>query len=454
MKPLCFVIMPFGIKKYKTRGSQDDQWVVINFDNVYMDIIHPAITEAGMEPIRADEEKVRGSIHKPMFERIMLCDYVVADLTGANANVFYEMGIRHAVKPHTTVSIFAGNSELPFDLAPFRTIPYEFSEENGLTNTIAIKSKITEALLESKTSKTTDSPIYQLVDGIKFQNSLAHEKTDIFREKVRFDQGLSEELRTARSVPGSKAEKLAALNLVVNEKISRPEDHEARVLIDAMLSYRDISAFPEMVQFIERIPPYIRQTIMVQEQYGFALNRTGNRTKAIEVLEKVIEENGPSSETCGILGRVYKDYITDHYEKNELDMATSYIDDAIAAYKKGFDADWRDAYPGINYVTCLELKGDRHSIARIIPVVEYAVLRKKEMKKPDYWDEATLAELAVIRKDYANAKHFLLEARKKNPVEWMLQTTAKNFIMIRTFRRLRGEQDDELDTLIDSIQVS
>src|SRR5215510_2189077 len=99
MKPLCFVIMPFGEKKYKPRGANDDEWITINFDKVYEQIIYPAITEADMDPIRADKEKVLGSIHKPMFERIILSDYVVADLTGANANVFYELGIRHAVKP-------------------------------------------------------------------------------------------------------------------------------------------------------------------------------------------------------------------------------------------------------------------------------------------------------------------------------------------------------------------
>ena len=139
MKPLCFVIMPFGEKKYKPRGAKDNEWITINFDNVYQQIIHSAITAAGMDPIRADEEQTRGSIHKPMFERIILSDYVVADLTGANANVFYEMGIRHAVKPFTTISIFADNCELPFDLAPFRTIPYKFSNTDGLTNTDKIK---------------------------------------------------------------------------------------------------------------------------------------------------------------------------------------------------------------------------------------------------------------------------------------------------------------------------
>src|SRR5687768_3432700 len=107
--PLCFVIMPFGIKK-DAEGNE------VNFDKVYQSLIKPAITNAEMEPIRADEETVNGIIHKPMYERLILCDYAVADLTTANANVFYELGVRHTVKPFTTISIFASNTRLPFDV--------------------------------------------------------------------------------------------------------------------------------------------------------------------------------------------------------------------------------------------------------------------------------------------------------------------------------------------------
>ena len=106
IKPLCFVVMPFGIKK-------DSEGNEVNFDQVYKLFIRPAIEAAEMEPIRADEETINGIIHKPMYERLILCDYAVADLTTANANVFYELGIRHAVKPCTTITVFSSTSKLP-----------------------------------------------------------------------------------------------------------------------------------------------------------------------------------------------------------------------------------------------------------------------------------------------------------------------------------------------------
>ena len=90
--PLCFVVMPFGVKPDGQGGSVD-------FDAVYEELLAPAIREAGLEPLRADQELVGGLIHKPMYERLILADYAVADLTTANANVFYELGVRHAVRP-------------------------------------------------------------------------------------------------------------------------------------------------------------------------------------------------------------------------------------------------------------------------------------------------------------------------------------------------------------------
>ncbi len=117
LAPLCFVLMPFGTKR-------DAAGRVTNFDSVYDKVIAPAVSQAGLEPIRADEEKIGGTIHKPMFERLMLCHYAVADITGANPNVFYELGIRHAMRPRSTVIVFVEGTVLPFDIALVRGISY------------------------------------------------------------------------------------------------------------------------------------------------------------------------------------------------------------------------------------------------------------------------------------------------------------------------------------------
>src|SRR5918995_63982 len=116
-RPICFALMPFGQKR-------DITGTLINFDSIYKALIAPSIEEAGLQPLRADEEVAGGIIHKPMFERLILCEYAVADLTTANANVFYELGVRHAVRPWSTVLLFAEQSRLPFDVAPLRAVSY------------------------------------------------------------------------------------------------------------------------------------------------------------------------------------------------------------------------------------------------------------------------------------------------------------------------------------------
>ena len=87
---------------------------------MYEQIIAPAIVDAGLEPVRADEEMTGGIVHKPMFERLILCEYAVADLTFANANVFYELGVRHAARPYSTVLIFASGIRLPLGTFPLQ----------------------------------------------------------------------------------------------------------------------------------------------------------------------------------------------------------------------------------------------------------------------------------------------------------------------------------------------
>ena len=125
MKPLCFVLMPFGDKPDPTGGKN------IDFNRIYEQGIRPAIDDAGMEPIRADEEKTGGIIHQPMFERLLLCDFAIADLTTANANVFYELGVRHTARPATTVTIFATRQPIPFDVNFLRSLPYDLGSDNA-----------------------------------------------------------------------------------------------------------------------------------------------------------------------------------------------------------------------------------------------------------------------------------------------------------------------------------
>src|SRR5689334_3473575 len=188
--PFCFVLMPFGRKPDPAGQS-------IDFDAVYREVIKPAIAEAGLEPFRADEELTGGIIHKAMFERLILCEYAVADLTLANANVFYELGVRHAARPWSTVSILAGTSRLPFDVADLRTVHYSIGPDGLPDRLEESRAAIARVLKAAGRQPAADSPLFQLLEDYP---RVAHEKTDVFRERVQIAVAQKERLRRAREL--------------------------------------------------------------------------------------------------------------------------------------------------------------------------------------------------------------------------------------------------------------
>jgi hypothetical protein len=185
----------------------------------------------------------------------------------------------------------------------------------------------------------------------------------------------------------------------------------------------------------------LAETVMVQEQLGLALNRDGHGDEAERVLTKLIEKQGPSSETYGILGRVYKDRWEAAQKFGEKPLARGLLEKAIDAYLKGFEADWRDAYPGINAVTLMELKEPPDPRReQLIPIVTYAVQRKIATGKPDYWDHATLLELAVLAKDQSRAMDALSKALAAVRESWEPESTARNLRLIREAREQRHDE--------------
>jgi hypothetical protein len=424
-------------------GKKPDNWgLLIDFDSVYYDLIFPAIEEAVLKPIRADEEKVGGIIHKPMFERLILCEYAVVDLTTANPNVFYELGVRHAARPYSTVLLYAeGTKQLPFDISPLRAIPYKL-DSSGKPDQHAnekVKEILKKRLIEAQ-NPNTDSPIFQLVEGFP---DIQHIKTDVFRERVKYSEELKKQLAQIRR----EKTILDLRNLVLSLKDIRQQ--EAGVIVDIFLSYRALAKqkeeWEEMAEFVTLMPEPLSSTTLVQEQYAFALNRAGHSEEAENILLSLIEKKGPSSETYGLLGRVYKD----RWEKASKEEATDndefhpsdgYLDQAIDAYLKGFESDPRDTYPGINAVTLMEIK--RNPDPRridLIPVVKYSVQRKIANGKADYWDYATLLELAILAKDREASFNFLSKALTHLREDWEGQTTLRNVRMIGKAREKRDE---------------
>jgi O-acetyl-ADP-ribose deacetylase (regulator of RNase III) len=122
----CFVIMPFG--KKPVDGAEFD------FDVVYQDLIKPAVEELGMECTRCDEIIDTGSIHFKMFHGIFDADVAVVDITSLNANVFYELGIRHALNKCTTLIISKAGTNPPFNIRDLNTLSYKMDTPESIAS--------------------------------------------------------------------------------------------------------------------------------------------------------------------------------------------------------------------------------------------------------------------------------------------------------------------------------
>jgi tetratricopeptide (TPR) repeat protein len=422
-QPLCFVLMPFG-KKPDAAGS------LIDFDAVFREVIAPAIQDADLELLRGDEEVAGGIIQKTMFERLILCEYAVADLTTANANVFYELGVRHAVRPATTVLIFSDRTRLPFDVAPLRALPYGLGAEGTPDNAAATRQTLTNRLRAAKKSKDKDSPIFQLVEDFPDIQRL---KTDVFRKQVEYAVKMKQRLAEAR---GNGVDALRA----IESELANMADHESGVVIDLFLSYRAVKAWTDMISLVDKMSAPLAATVMVQEQMAMAFNRAGRGERAEQILKDLLARRGPSSETYGILGRVYKDRWEAALKRGDHILARGLLDKAIDAYLRGFEADWRDAYPGINAVTLMELREPPDPRReKLLPVVAFAVERRFATGKPDYWDYATRLELAVLAKDQPAAEAALADALAAVREVWEPESTAKNLRLIGEVRARRNE---------------
>lgn len=429
----CFVDMPFGRKADPKSG------VEIDFDQIYRDGIAPAIEDAGLNCIRGDQENTGGIIHTAMFARLLLAEFVVADMTAANPNVFYELGVRHAAKPYTTIPLFATIGTPPFDVGMVRAIPYELVDGRLTEATAAaLKQALTariRAALDSPVAQ--DSPLFQLFDhypGI----TMSHELTDVFRDRVAYSQDFKAQLAAARARQPADSARQALRD--IEASLGDIAAAERGVVVDLLLSYRAAEDHDGMLGLVGRMSGDVRAAALVRQQQAFALNRRkqpGDVDRAVALLEALRAEQGDSAETLGLLGRIYKDRFKAAQAAGKPD-APAWLDEAIATYTRGFEAEPLDFYPGVNALTLLVQKQGAEAdaeIDRLLPLVTFAVVRRGAEKSSDYWTVASALEVGCIGLNEALAQRCkpraIMLALKANE-RWMLKTTADNLALLAT----------------------
>lgn len=413
IRPHAFVVMPFGKKK----GMNDQPF---DFNAIYKLLIKPAIEAAGFEPFRADEETSSGDILTDMFQELLLADMVVCDLSIDNANAFYELGIRHALRKRGVVHIQAGRAYMPFDIFNVRTLPYHITPE-GLPDPEHIRNDIKAIARLIKDTGASDrdmvhSPIYNLLTGLNEPNRKdlqTHLATGFWREYEEWKD----------KVTVAQRDKHIGDILLLTEEIKNPLIREEAIgnVGNALAKLgRNELALKQYREGIEVNPANVE----FRREEAFHLNRVGRVNEAIVKLESILNDYPDDTKSISYLGRIYKEMWTSSWDKireknKRLKQAFNtyhWLIQSIDIYLKGFQVDLRDYYPGINALTLSMLAvhlADRYDskktpdpditrIRNLIPglrdTLRFTLEGKisMEQEKTDYWTLASLAELRLL----------------------------------------------------------
>jgi len=158
-----FIVRPFGVKRVIRRlAAGGEQVEDFDFDKVETALIQPALQALGLNGGTTGKIFAAGEIREDMFSELLLADIVVADITVHNANVFYELGIRNALRDKTTVLINCpGYGTTPFDIIGYRYVSYEKEAPEHAVE------RLKDALRESMDSTKRDSPVFNMLPTLE-----------------------------------------------------------------------------------------------------------------------------------------------------------------------------------------------------------------------------------------------------------------------------------------------
>ena len=411
VRPHAFVVMPFG-KKKGGDGSLYD------FNAIYKTLIGPALEEAGFEPFRADEETTSGDILTDMFQELLLADLCICDLSIDNANVYYELGIRHAFRKRGVVHIQAGRAYMPFDIFNVRTLPYHITPE-GVPDPTFIKTDIKAIARMTRDTWASDrdavhSPIFNLLTGLREPERRALRTplaTGFWREYNEWRERVTVAQRQKRI-----GDILLLTEEIQNPLIKEEAIGEAGRALENM--GRNELALAQYRKGLE----VNAGNLEFRRKEAFHLNRLGRVDEAIVKIENLLNDFPNDSEAISYLGRIYKEMWTDswkHFSDKNKRMKSAFdsyhwLIKAADIYLKGFHIDLNNTYPGVNALTLSTIavhladkfddkKDPDPDITRIrkdLPELRGALIfgleERAEDERADYWTLISLAELRVL----------------------------------------------------------
>jgi hypothetical protein len=449
--PTCFVVMGFGKKTDFETGR------TLDLDKTYRNIIKPAVIDAGMECTRADEIPHSGVIDVPMYERLLTADVVVADLSTSNKNAFYELGVRHALRPHTTIVICEdGAKSFPFDVNHVLIRQYHHMGEGiDFEEVQRFRADLTQAIQDifNQNPPPKDSPVYTFLNGLT-PPALAQAM-----------QGVAEEVARAAPVVEAAAQAGAMVYSEIMQEVDETQAEGDFVTAKALLSRlrkkmkeaaakAAAEARNKRQTNVQERPedPYVIQRLALVTYKSKHPSPQAALEEAREMLATLNPETSNDTETLGLWGAVHK-------RLWEITADTAHLEEAIRAYGRGFYLR-NDYYNGINFAYLLNVRAsassrraeaagspeettqlradavacfvDAAKVRREVLKICEAVLHTEKLSDDDkYWVLATMAEAHLGIGDVADTERALHEAFAVASMPWMRDTTQEQMEKLR-----------------------
>ena len=449
MRPHAFVIMPFG-KKKGGDGSLYD------FNAIYTQLIKPTLEEAGFESFRADEETTSGDILTDMFQELLLADLCLVDMSIDNANVFYELGIRHAFRKRGIVHIQAGRAYMPFDVFNVRTIPYHITPDGLPDPDFIDKDKAAIARVTRDTyasdADAVHSPVFNILTGLSEPDRLTLRTplaTGFWREYNEWRQ----------RVTVAQRQKRIGDILLLTEEIRNPLIKEeaigeaGRALANMGRNELALDQYRKGLEVNPRNSNFRRQE-------AFNLNRVDRVDEAIVKIESLLADSPNDGEAMAYLGRIYKEMWVDSWkwvkdDKKRLKTAFDsyhWLLRAADTYLKAFRIDLNQTYPGVNAFTLStmlveladkfenpespdpEILWVRENLADLKGSLIFALQAYIVNDKADYWTLVSMAELQTLTastvQEVVRSYRKALTASRRNT--FFLQSSLAQLEMIKS----------------------
>ena len=402
----AFVAMPFG-RKPGPDGTE------VDFNRVYHELIAPAIEGAGLSAFRADQEQAGGSILADMFQELLIADLVVADLSIPNPNVWYEVGVRHALRARGVVLLFGGTAPSAFDLYTERKLRYSIAGDGPDPATLkddieALATMIRATMLAWHEEKI--SPVYYHVANLQEPDW----KTLRVGKVKKFWQQYDE---WERRVDLARQDGRIGDLLVLADE-GPVAAFRAEAWIRAGTALRQSGQFTLALEYLGKGLAIEPGHLDARRETGICLQRLARAgaaghslARARQHYQAMLQDHPQDVETWALLGRVDKDAWVAAWRRSDSDAATMLADAAyedvllnaaIASYERAYRADPGHYFSGINALTLMHLgqylgvlQVDEHRRGVMTGAVRFAAENEDE-EKQRYWAAATLGDLEVL----------------------------------------------------------